>query len=129
MLDRWTELYFENDFGRSERKPLELVLKMLEDGEVEEARMPRPTRRHPDRTRLVFRWKGPREDAWAAAFERRGLSAQMPPSVTVGSVVLNRPDCHAFVDAWHGHITPAFRGLRSIPAGIRLLVNPVVASA
>lgn len=118
MLDRYTELYFGNQFEKNERRPLSLVLKMLEDGEVEEARMPRPTNKRPDRTRLVYRWKGER------TFDHRDLSAQMPPCVTelaaegIGTFT-------ALADSWRGHQTPAFRRLRNLPVGVRLLVNPV----
>lgn len=91
--------------------------------------MPQPTRRNPDKFRTVFRWKGKRDAYWVGALERRGLSAQMPPSVTEGSVLFDRGDCHAYVDAWYGHTTPAFRGLRSLHASLRLLVHPVTAPA
>lgn len=128
MLDRPVELFFGADFGHCERKPFELVLQMLEDGEVEEVPMPQPTRRNPLKFRTVYRWKGSRTPVWSAAFERRDLSAQMPPCVTE----LAAEGVSTFVacaDAWRGHTTPAFRGLRSIQAGIRLLINASTAPA
>lgn len=128
MSERIVVVYYNDDFSHQEDKPLDLVLSWLADGEAELARMPRPTRKQPDRTRLVYRYKGPRKAAWAEALECRGLSARMPAVVTelaaegVGAFT-------AFADAWHGQTTPAFRALRSLPAGIKLLVNPMTAPA
>jgi hypothetical protein len=92
-----------------------------EAGHIIERKMPWPTKKKPERTRTVYYWTGIPD----SRIRLHDMSAEMPPCVTelaaegVGAFV-------ACADAWRGHVTPAFRGLRSIQAVTRLLINPMV---
>lgn len=94
MVNRSEAVYFSdengNRFSYFEHYSPEHISAWLAEGTVIEARMPAPTKKRPERYITVYHWKGIRTSVWAAAFERRDLSAQMPPIVTELAAAGNR---------------------------------------
>jgi hypothetical protein len=80
MTERKALVYFVDPFGdnfsHSEKMLYELICVYMQEGRIVEADMPTPTRRHPFKTRKVYKWIGVKIQ------ELRDLSAEMPPSVT-----------------------------------------------
>jgi hypothetical protein len=77
MLDRSVVVYKGDNFEVDERMPVAEFQDGWSKGAIVERKMPCPTRRNPLKTKTVYCWIG--EDSASI----RGLSSQMPPSVTV----------------------------------------------
>jgi hypothetical protein len=77
MLERSVVIYFGDNFEVPERKSICEFQDGWGKGAIVERKMPCPTRRNPEKTKTVYCWIG--EDSASI----RGLSAQMPASVTV----------------------------------------------
>lgn len=81
MLDQTVTVYEGTHFEGIRRYHPHEFKEHWEAGHIIEARMPCPTRRHPDRTKTVYQWAGIADSE--LDIRLRDLSAEMGPSVTV----------------------------------------------
>ncbi len=77
MLERSTVVYKGDNFEVPERMSMDEFADGWSKGAIVERKMPCPTKKKPDRYKMAYVWIG--EDSASI----RGLSAQMPASVTV----------------------------------------------
>jgi hypothetical protein len=120
MIERTVLVYSGDNFEKCDRYLPHQFKEHWEAGHIVERKMPYASKKKPDRTKTVYYWMGISD----LSCQMRDLSAQMPPCVTE----LAAEGVSMFIacaDAWRGVPTPAFRGLRDLPANIRLLINSV----
>jgi len=124
MIERNVPVYSGNSFEVCRQYLAWEFAEHWEAGHIVERKMPMPTMKKPDRYKMVYYWIGITDQTC----KMHDLSAEMKPCVTEKAAQGLQPFM-ACADAWRGHVTPAFRGLRSLQVVTRLLVNPMPAPA